>query len=348
MVAVGRSSGGVRAPFATARALSAALGDSLSLVADWPDQDVSLLVRERVTEPGSARCDGLRFWSRRKTVKSTGGDLVAHSPASRGDEGFPSIDTTRAHTARVWNYWLGGKNYYPVDQEVGEQVCAVLPDIVDAARAQRGFLIRAVRYLAGEVGIRQFLDIGTGLPTANNTHEVAQATAPECRIVYADNDPLIIVHARALLTSTPEGVTDYIYADLRDPDKILQETARTLDFTRPIALMLLGIMEHIVDTGKAYTIVNQLMDALPSGSYLALCDPTTEVRPEVMREAVRQWNKSAMPPVKARSRQELLRFFDGLELLEPGVVPASLWRSDASIIGTPVEVFNFSGVGRKP
>jgi hypothetical protein len=255
---------------------------------------------------------------------------VAHVAASRGVEGFPGIDSTRAHTARVWNYWLGGKNYYQVDREVGDQVFAVLPDIVDAARAQRGFLVRAVRYLAGEAGIRQFLDIGTGLPTANNTHEVAQVVAPECRIVYVDSDPLIMVHARALLTSTPEGITDYVFADARNPNKVL------------------GIMEHIMDTDEAYSIVDRLVDALPTGSYLVLCDPTTEVRPEVMREAVRQWNKSATPPVKARSRQELLRFFDGVELLEPGVVSASLWRPDPSVIGTLVEVFNFSGVGRKP
>ena len=268
--------------------------------------------------------------------------------ASDGKEVLPGIDTTRAYTARVWNYWLGGKNYYKVDQDVGDQVFAVLPDIVDAARAQRGFLIRAVRYLAAEAGIRQFFDIGTGLPTANNTHEVAQGVAPECRIVYVDNDPLIMAYARALLTSTPEGVTDYVFADVRDPDKVLQEAARTLDFTQPIALMLSGIMEHIMDTNEAYAIVDRLVDALPAGSYLALCDPTTEVRPEVMREAVREWNKSATPPVKARSRQELLRFFDGLELLEPGVVSASLWRPGPSMIGTPVEVFNFGGVGRKP
>lgn len=268
--------------------------------------------------------------------------------ASRGDEEFSGIDTTRAYTARVWNYWLGGKNYYPIDREVGDQVFAVLPDIVDAARAQRGFLVRAVRYLAGEAGIHQFLDIGTGLPTANNTHEVAQMMASQCRIVYVDNDPLIMAYARALLTSTPDGVTDYVFADVRDPDKVLQEAARTLDFTQPIALMLFGIMEHIMDTNQAYTIVDRLVDALPARSYLALCDPTTEVRPEMMREAVREWNKSATPPVKARSRRELLRFFDGLELLEPGVVSASLWRPGASDIGTPIEVFNFGGVGRKP
>jgi hypothetical protein len=224
----------------------------------------------------------------------------------------------------------------------------VLPDIVDAARAQRGFLIRAVRHLVADAGIRQFLDIGTGLPTANNTHEVAQASAPECRIVYVDNDPLIIAHARALLTSSPEGVTDYVFADLRDPDTILREAAQTLDFTRPIALMLLGIMEHILDDDEACGIVQRLMDALPSGSYLVLCDATTEVRPDVMGEAVRQWNESATPPIKARSRQELLRFFAGLELLEPGLVSASLWRPEVGELGALVEVFPFSGVGRKP
>jgi hypothetical protein len=273
---------------------------------------------------------------------------VTHASHPTSRDPFPDIDTTRAHTARVWNYWLGGKDNYPVDREVGEQIFAVLPDIVDAARAQRAFLVRVVRYLAGEAGIRQFLDIGTGLPTANNTHEVAQAIAPECRIVYVDNDPLIMAHARALLTSTPEGVTDYIFADLRDPETILREAARTLDFTQPIALMLLGILEHILDTDQACAIVKRLLDALPSGSYLALCDPTTEVRPDVMREAVRQWNESATPPIKARSREELLRFFDGLELLEPGVVSVSLWRPEAGALGAPVEVFNFGGLGRKP
>jgi O-methyltransferase involved in polyketide biosynthesis len=267
-------------------------------------------------------------------------------PPSR--ERLPDIDATKAHTARVWNYWLGGKDNYPADREVGEQVRAVLPEVVDAARAQRGFLVRTVRHLVSDAGIRQFLDIGTGLPTANNTHEVAQVTAPECSIVYVDNDPLIMAHARALLTSTPEGATDYVYADLHNPDTILREAARTLDFTRPIALMLLGIVEHILDTDEAHAIVTQLVKALPSGSYLVLCDPTTEVRREAMLEAIRRWNESATPMIIPRNRQELIRFFDGLELLEPGIVPASLWRPEASELGTPVEVFNFGGVGRKP
>ncbi len=261
---------------------------------------------------------------------------------------LPDIDVTKAHTARVWNYWLGGKDNYEADREVGDQVRAVLPEIVAAARAQRGFLVRTVRHLVADVGIRQFLDIGTGLPSANNTHEVAQATAPECRIVYVDNDPLILAHARALLNSTPEGTTDYIYADLRNPDAILRDAAHTLDFTRPIALMLLGVVEHILDTDVAHTIVHQLVEALPAGSHLVLCDPTTEVGRDVMLEAVRRWNESATPLITARSRQELIRFFDGLELLEPGVVPSSLWRPEAIELGTQVEVFNFGGVGRKP
>jgi SAM-dependent methyltransferase len=273
---------------------------------------------------------------------------VPDSTDVAGQQRLPGIDTTRAHTARVWNYWLGGKDNYPVDREVGEQIRAILPDIVDAARAQRGFLFRVVRHLVAEAGIRQFLDIGTGLPTANNTHEVAQATAAECRVVYVDNDPLIMAHARALLTSTPQGATDYLYADLRDPETILREAARTLDFTQPIALMLLGIVEHILNADEARSIMARLLDSLPPGSYLVLCDPTPEVNRAVMLEAVRQWNENATPLITARSRQELTRFFDGLELLEPGVVSASLWRPEPSEFGTPVEVFNFGGVGRKP
>jgi S-adenosyl methyltransferase len=203
---------------------------------------------------------------------------------------------------------LGGKDNYPIDREVGEQVRALVPEVVDAARAQRGFLV-----------------------APSVTWSAMQGSASS-------------------LTSatTPEGATDYVYADLRNPDTILREAARTLDFTRPIAFMLLGIVEHILDTDEAHAIVNQLLKALPSGSYLVLCDPTTEVRREVVLEAIRRWNESATPLIVPRSRQELIHFFDGLELLEPGVVPSSLWRPEASELGTPVEVFNFDGVGRKP
>jgi len=275
------------------------------------------------------------------------GAPVTHSPLPARRDPPPSIDTTRANAARIWNYWLGGKDNYPVDRLVGSQISAAMPEIVDAARAERGFLVRTVRHLVTDTGIYQFLDIGTGLPTANNTHEVAQASAPQCRIVYVNNDPLILAHARALLTSTPEGATDYVDADPRDPDKILPQAARALDFTQPIALMLLGTVEHVLDNNEAYALANRLMDALPSGSYLALCSLATEVRSEAINKVVHQWNKSVTPTIKARSRQELIRFFDRLELLEPGVVSASQWRPEAAEREAPVEVCKFSGVGRK-
>ncbi|MGH3785476.1 MAG: SAM-dependent methyltransferase [Pseudonocardiaceae bacterium] len=261
----------------------------------------------------------------------------------------PDIDTSVAHTARVWNYWLGGKDYYDADREVGDQIHAQMPEIVDIARAVRGFLFRAVRHLVSEAGIRQFLDIGTGLPTANNTHEVAQATAPECRIVYVDNDPLILAHARALLTSTPQGLTNYIHADLREPDTIRAAAAHILDFTQPTALMLLGVVEHILDNDEAYAIVGRLLDALPAGSYLMMSDPTTDIGGEVMAEAIRLWNETATPAIIPRSRQEFARFFNDLEMLEPGIVSPSLWRPESNDVGvTPVEVFQLCGVGRKP
>ena len=257
------------------------------------------------------------------------------------------IDTTVPVSARIWNYWLGGKDYYPVDKEAGDQFANIHPGIFETARSSRYFIARVVRYLAGEAGIRQFLDIGTGLPTANNTHEVAQATAPESRVVYVDNDPVILVHARALLASTPQGKTDYVHADLREPDTILQEAARTLDFTRPVALMLLGILNFITDSDEAHAIVDRLLSALPSGSYLVISHPTAEVDGEAMRESMRLWNQQGGAPIVARSRHEIKRFFDGLELVEPGVVSCSLWRPDCTGLGVPVEVFHFSGVGRK-
>ena len=265
-----------------------------------------------------------------------------------GQQWGAAVDTTTANTARVWNYWLGGKDNYPIDEVVGDQIAAAMPQIVDLARAVRGFLVRAVTYLVAEVGISQFLDIGTGLPTANNTHEVAQATNPRCRVVYVDNDPLIMVHARALLTSTSEGKTDYIEADVRDTATILQQAAQTLDFNEPVALILLGIMEHIIDDDEAYAIVNRLLDALPSGSYLVLSDATTDIGGEAMRESIRLWNENAKPPINPRSHQQIARFFDRLELLEPGIVSVSLWRPNFGNIGAPAQVGNIGGVGRKP
>jgi S-adenosyl methyltransferase len=258
------------------------------------------------------------------------------------------LDTGVAHTARVWNYWLGGKDNFAADREVGEAVRAMLPHVVVTAQADRGFLIRAVRFLAGEAGMRQFLDVGTGLPTADNTHQVAQSVAPESRIVYVDNDPLVLVHARALLTSAPEGATDYVEADLHDPEKILQAATETLDFTKPVALTLLGVLNFILDYDEARAIVRRLLDAVPSGSYLAIAHASNEVYPE-QADTVRQfWNENARPPIVFRNAREIAAFFEGTELLEPGVVSCSRWRPDAAALELPAEIQQFCGVGRKP
>ena len=259
------------------------------------------------------------------------------------------LDTTVSHSARIWNYWLGGKDNYAVDREAGDKVAAMLPSIVAQARADRAFLGRAISYLAGEEGIRQFLDIGTGLPTADNTHEVAQRIAPQARIVYADNDPLVLAHARALLTSSPQGACDYIDGDLRDPEGILAQAARTLDFTRPVALMLLGVVHHIPDTSQAYAIVQQLMAALAPGSFLAINHSTSAIHGAAMEEAVAHWNKVGTPTMTLRTPEQITRFFDGLDLLPPGVVSCSLWRPSLSPSdGQPVPVDEFCGVARKP
>ena len=257
------------------------------------------------------------------------------------------VDSSRPSVARMYDYYLGGKDNFPADREAGGQVRAHFPEIVDSARADRAFLGRVVRYLAGEAGIRQFLDIGTGIPTADNTHEVAQAAAPACRIVYVDNDPIVLAHARALLTSSPQGVTDYLDADARDTDKLLQAAAKTLDLGRPVALMLLGILNHILDDGEAHAIVNRLLDAVPSGSYLVISHPTKEVHSEASADGIRLWNERGGTPITDRSRQELARFFDRLELLGPGVVSCSRWRPDPADADAP-EVHQFCAVGRKP
>jgi S-adenosyl methyltransferase len=261
----------------------------------------------------------------------------------------PAIDTSVPQSARIWNYWLGGKDYFPIDRAAGDQYREVFPGIVDIARASRGFLTRAVRYLAGEAGLRQFLDIGTGLPTADNTHQVAQRLAPEARIVYVDNDPLVLTHARALLTSTPEGATDYIDADLRDPDKILEDAARTLDLGQPVALMLMGILGHIGDYDEARSIVRRLLASLPSGSYFALNDGTNVIS-KAFEEAQEGYNRSGAVPYHLRSPEQIAGFFDGLELVEPGVVSCPRWRPDPAGPGgdAPAEVDAFGGVGRKP
>jgi hypothetical protein len=262
-----------------------------------------------------------------------------------GQQEMPKLDTTVPQTARIWNHLLGGKDNFAVDREVGDQIIANLPQLAENARLSRAYLARAVRYLAGEAGVRQFLDIGTGLPTADNTHEVAQQVAPDARIVYVDNDPLVLAHARALLTTSPEGATDYIDADLLDPGTILREAARTLDLSKPVALFLMGILGHIEDDAEAESIIDKIMAQLPSGSYLAMYDGSDTS--EANNEAVRIWNLSANPKYHLRSAARIAGLFEGLELVEPGVVPVTRWRPEPGAESVP-EIDQYCAVGRKP
>jgi hypothetical protein len=261
---------------------------------------------------------------------------------SNDEQQFPQLDTSIPHTARIWNYLLGGKDNFAVDRAVGEQILVGQPELAENARLSRAYLARAVRYLAGEAGVRQFLDIGTGLPTANNTHEVAQSVAPESRIVYVDNDPLVLTHARALLTSRPEGITSYVDADMQDIDLVLSEAALTLDFSQPVAVLFMGVLGHVEDDDVAQAMVRKALDAVPSGSYLAVYD-SAPITPEVV-EAARIWNESAALPYYLRSTDRLAAFFEGLEIVEPGLVPVTRWRPDAEAR----EVEQYGAVGRKP
>ena len=256
------------------------------------------------------------------------------------------IDTTVPHSARVWNYFLGGKDHFAADRHLGDQVIQFFPGIVDIARASREFLARAVGYLAGTAGVQQFLDIGTGLPSFDNTHEVAQRFAPQARIVYVDYDPLVLVHARALLTSSPEGVTQYIEADVRNPEAILAGAAKTLDFSKPIALMMLGILGHVLDYDEARSIVTRLVAALPSGSYLVVADGTNVVNREA-RDTANHASVEGGLPYAPRSPEQIAAYFTGLELIGPGVVSAPRWRLQPGA-DVPDEVDEFCGVARKP
>jgi hypothetical protein len=263
----------------------------------------------------------------------------------------PKIDTGVPVSARIWNYWLGGKDYYPVDKEAGDQFAHLYPGVFDLARESRYFIARVVRYLAGEAGIRQFLDIGTGLPSHDNTHEIAQRVAPDARVVYVDNDPLVLAHARALLTSASEGGTYYIDADLNEPEALLRAAREKLDFDRPVAIMLMGVLAHIgdptVDSDRvAQSIVGTLKAALPPGGYLAVYD-TTDGDP-VHNDALHKYNESGAAPYRVRSREQVVRHFDGLELVEPGVVQIRQWRPDPDPFDPPGgNMANLGGVARK-
>ncbi len=256
------------------------------------------------------------------------------------------FDTSVAHVARVYDYWLGGKDNFAADRAAGDQAIAAYPDIVYSVRANRAFLARVVRYLAADCGIRQFLDIGTGIPTANNTHEVAQSAAPESRIVYVDNDPVVLVHARTLLTSGPHGATDYIDADLRETGKILDGAAATLDLGQPVAVMMIAVLQHIPDADDPYQIVATLLNAVPPGSYLAISHPASDIEPEKMAQMAERLNRMMAEKVSFRDRAGVARFFDGLELVEPGLVRAQLWRPDSELTAASPAAL-WGGVARK-
>jgi S-adenosyl methyltransferase len=270
--------------------------------------------------------------------------------SSVGSDSMSSrLDTTKAHPARRYDYWLGGKDNFAVDRESGDAIAAAFPAIRTAVRENRAFLRRAVTFLTEHAGMRQFLDIGTGLPTANNTHDVAQAIAPESRIVYVDNDPLVLVHARALLTSSPQGATTYLDADLRDTDKILgdADVRHTLDFSQPLALMLIAILHFVPDEADPYGTVARLVDAMPAGSYLVMSHATGDFWPP---EAVADIAAGRFGTFWPRTREEFARFFDGLDLVPPGIVSIAEWRAENEPLPRPTaaESYAYGAVARIP
>ncbi|NSC24689.1 SAM-dependent methyltransferase [Streptomyces albus subsp. chlorinus] len=262
---------------------------------------------------------------------------------------------TRPHTARLYDFYLGGKTNYGPDRHVAVEGLKVFPNAMIAARQNRAFMHRAVRYLAREAGIRQFLDIGTGIPTAPNLHQVAQEEEPTARVVYSDNDPIVLAHARALMTSTPQGATDYVEADVRRPEVILERARETLDFSRPIGLTVIALFHFIADEDDPLGIVRHLLDALPSGSALALSHATEDFDPEGMRQIAERYRQANMH-VRLRGHKEVLRFFDGVDLVEPGLAATCDWRLDLDTddvpqlpgMVTPAEAGVWAGLGIKP
>ncbi|MFC7545450.1 SAM-dependent methyltransferase [Plantactinospora sp. GCM10030261] len=274
--------------------------------------------------------------------------VVPEEPASENPDN--QIDTSVAHPARRYNYWLGGKDHFAADRESGDRIAAAWPSVRTAARENRGFLKRAVTYLAGTAGLDQFLDIGTGLPTADNTHEVAQALVPRTRVVYVDNDPMVMMHARALMTSAPEGATTYIEGDLREPEKILAhpDLTGTLDLSRPIALMLVAVLHFIPAQQDAVRIVRRLVSALPPGSHLTVTNATKDVLSRETAAVYDAMLNSGRTDVWPRSRDEFAALVAGLELVEPGIVPVSEWRPTATTRPDPADVAVYGAVARVP
>jgi hypothetical protein len=258
------------------------------------------------------------------------------------------IDTTRPHQARVYDYWLGGKDNFAVDREAAERALAAYPGLRRGVRAQRAFLANAVDYLTRTAGVRQFLDIGTGIPTASNTHEVAHAVDPDARIVYVDNDPMVLTHARALLTDSRPDMTSYLDADLRDTGKILTEAAALLNFRKPVGVLLIGILQLIPDEDNPRAIVTRLMDAVPPGSWLAVFHPASDILTDQISEVARQVSVNATATTTLRTKAEITHFFDGLEFLEPGLVQVHRWRPGLPAPDMGDEVPGYAGLARKP
>jgi hypothetical protein len=273
-------------------------------------------------------------------------DKLFRSAISSDARGLPKIDTNVAHIARVYDYWLGGKDNFTVDREVGEKVLAIHPETVLSVQANRKFLARSVRHLAAAEGIRQFLDVGTGLPSASNTHEVAQAAIPQARVVYVDNDPIVLAHARALLTSSPEGATGYLDADIRDAGQILAGAARLLDFGRPVGVMLVAVLHMLRDAEDPRAIVGRLMAAVPAGSFLVISHLASDIEQETMAELGRRLNESMTQQFTLRTRAQVTAFFDGLTLLDPGVVRTHEWHPDSAEDAKTPGVL-WAGVARK-
>jgi hypothetical protein len=274
-------------------------------------------------------------------MTSDGGAAGADSVAQT-----PLIDTSVAHPARVYDYWLGGKDNFAADREAGELALKAYPELAQAVRSNRAFLARAVRYLTGEADIRQFLDVGTGIPSSSNTHEVAQQEARDSRIVYVDNDPIVLTHARALLTSTHEGACAYIQADLHDPAAILAQAGKTLDLSRPVALMLLAVLQFIPDADDPGRLISALLTALPSGSFLVISHPTDDFNPN-RGESIQRYNERSADQATLRGQEETTRFFAGLDLVAPGVVPVASWRPDSDLTASRPSGA-WCGVARKP
>ena len=278
-------------------------------------------------------------------------DVPFPAPAVEGNPDLPPPEFNAGvpHPARVYDYWLGGKDNYAADRVLGDAIIAAMPSTRPAARANRAFLGRAVRYLAAEAGIRQFLDIGTGIPAAGNTHEVAQDAAPESRIVYVDNDPIVMAHARALMTSHAAGATAFIQADLREPGRILAdpELRATLDLGKPVALMLVAVLHFLTEAENPRGIVTELVSALPSGSYLAISHLTADFDPDSAAVAQAAGQRSGVTYVP-RGNAEIAAFFTGLGLVDPGVVPLLAWRPDDGTPDDPLAVRSYAAMGRKP